>query len=385
METKEKSEAGLRVGRRQFFKISAAGLGASGLAVIGASPDQARAEVRQYKLSRAREIRNICTYCSVGCGLLMYSLGSGSKNSKAEIIHIEGDPDHPVSRGALCPKGSGLLDFVHSPNRLKYPEVREAGSKEWKRISWHDAIERIAKHMKADRDANIIDKNAAGVPVNRWTSAGMLTCSAASNETGILTQKIIRSLGIIATDTQARICHAPTVTALASSFGRGAMTNSWVDIRNADFVLVMGGNAAEAHPVGFRWAIEAMKQRGAKLAVVDPRFNRTAAVADLYVPIRSGSDIAFLGGVINWLIANDKIQWEYVKAYTNASALISEGYTFDNGLFPASTRKRDATTAPPGITNWTPRAISRPTRRWNTRAASGTCSRHTMRVTRRTS
>jgi formate dehydrogenase-N alpha subunit len=333
MENKEKSGTGLRVSRRQFFKISAAGLGGSGLAVLGASPELARAEVRQYKLSRAREIRNICTYCSVGCGLLMYSLGSGSKNSKAEIIHIEGDPDHPVSRGALCPKGSGLLDFVHSPNRLKYPEVREAGSKEWKRISWHDAVERIAKHMKADRDANVIDKNADGVPVNRWATTGMLTCSAASNETGILTQKVIRSLGIVATDTQARICHAPTVTALASSFGRGAMTNSWVDIRNADFVLVMGGNAAEAHPVGFRWAIEAMKQRGAKLAVVDPRFNRTAAVADHYVPIRSGSDIAFLGGIINWLIANDKIQWEYVKAYTNASALINAGFGFEDGLF----------------------------------------------------
>ncbi|UCV05818.1 formate dehydrogenase-N subunit alpha [Dechloromonas denitrificans] len=323
----------MKISRRQFFKISAAGLGTSSLAVMGIAPTAAQAEVRQYKLARAREIRNICTYCSVGCGLLMYSLGSGSKNAKAEIIHIEGDPDHPVSRGALCPKGSGLLDFIHSPNRLKFPEVREAGSTEWKRIDWHEAIQRIAKHMKADRDANIVAKNADGVPVNRWPTTGMLTCSAASNETGILTQKIIRSLGIVATDTQARICHAPTVTALASSFGRGAMTNSWVDIRNADFVLVMGGNAAEAHPVGFRWTIEAMKQRGAKLAVVDPRFNRTAAVADHYVPIRSGSDIAFLGGVINWLIANDKIQWEYVKAYTNASAIIGEGYGFEDGLF----------------------------------------------------
>ncbi|MDQ5896107.1 MAG: formate dehydrogenase-N, alpha subunit, partial [Pseudomonadota bacterium] len=319
--------------RRQFFKVSAAGVGSTSLVMLGMAPTLARAEVRQYKLTRAKEIRNTCTYCSVGCGLLMYSLGDGAKNAKAEIIHIEGDPDHPVSRGALCPKGAGLLDFIHSPGRLKHPEVREKGSNEWKRISWHEAIERIAHHMKADRDANFLEKNAAGVPVNRWLSTAMLTASASSNETGIITQKFMRSLGIIATDAQARVCHGPTVSALASTFGRGAMTNSWVDIKNADFILVMGGNAAEAHPVGFRWAIEAKKQRGAKLVVVDPRFNRTAAVADMYLPIRAGADIPFLGGVINWLVANDKIQWDYVKAYTNASAIINEGFSFEEGLF----------------------------------------------------
>ena len=333
MDNHHTAAAGVSVSRRQFFKISAAGMGASSLAVMGMAPATAQAEVRQYKLSRATEVRNTCTYCSVGCGLLMYSLGDGAKNAKAEIIHIEGDPDHPVSRGSLCPKGAGLLDFVHSPGRLKYPEVREAGSNQWKRISWHEAIERVAKHIKADRDANLLEKNDAGVPVNRWLTTGMLTASAASNETGILTQKVMRALGIVATDAQARVCHGPTVAALAASYGRGGMTNSWVDIKNADFILVMGGNAAEAHPVGFKWAIEAKKQRGAKLIVVDPRFNRTAAVADQYVPIRAGSDIVFLGGIINWLVNNDKIHWDYVKAYTNASLIVKEGYSFDEGLF----------------------------------------------------
>ncbi|PVX32691.1 formate dehydrogenase (quinone-dependent) catalytic subunit [Pasteurella langaaensis DSM 22999] len=111
------------------------------------------------------------------------------------------------------------------------------------------------------------------------------------------------------------------------------MTNHWVDIKNADVVVVMGGNAAEAHPVGFRWAIEAKKQNGAKLMVVDPRFNRTAAVADFYSPIRSGTDITFLSGVIKYLLDNDKIQHEYVKHYTNASFLIHEGFGFEDGLF----------------------------------------------------
>ena len=111
------------------------------------------------------------------------------------------------------------------------------------------------------------------------------------------------------------------------------MTNHWVDIKNADLILVMGGNPAEAHPCGFKWAIEAKKHRKAKLIVVDPRFNRTASVADYYAPLRSGSDIAFLGGVINYLIANDKIHHEYVKAYTNAGYLVSPDFSFEDGLF----------------------------------------------------
>lgn len=111
------------------------------------------------------------------------------------------------------------------------------------------------------------------------------------------------------------------------------MTNHWVDIRNADVVLVMGGNAAEAHPVGFKWAIEAKKQNKAQLVVVDPRFTRSAAVADFYAPIRTGTDIAFLGGVINYLLSKDQIHHEYVKAYTDFSFLVSPDYDFADGLF----------------------------------------------------
>lgn len=125
------------------------------------------------------------------------------------------------------------------------------------------------------------------------------------------------------------------------------MTNHWVDIKNSDLVIVMGGNAAEAHPVGFRWAIEAKKQNGAKIMVVDPRFNRTASVADIYMPLRSGTDIAFLSGVIRYLLANDKIQHEYVKHYTNASFLINEDFSFDDGLFSGynpQTRQYDKST-----------------------------------------
>ncbi len=110
-----------------------------------------------------------------------------------------------MNRGTLCPKGAGLLDMVHSPNRLRYPEVREAGSSEWKRLSWDEAFTRIAKHMKADRDANFQATNADGVVVNRWNTTGFLASSAATNETGYLTHKVLRGLGIVALDTQARI------------------------------------------------------------------------------------------------------------------------------------------------------------------------------------
>jgi len=111
------------------------------------------------------------------------------------------------------------------------------------------------------------------------------------------------------------------------------MTNHWVDLKNSDLVIVMGGNAAEAHPCGFKWVIEAKKDRKAKLIVVDPRFTRSAAVADYYAPIRAGSDIAFLGGVVNYLLSNNKIHLDYVRNYTNAAFLIDEGFKFEDGFF----------------------------------------------------
>src|ERR1700687_2858737 len=111
------------------------------------------------------------------------------------------------------------------------------------------------------------------------------------------------------------------------------MTNGWVDIKNADVILAMGGNPAENHPVGFKWFMEARRVRGAKLVAVDPRFTRTAAVADYYAPIRPGTDIAFLGGIINYLLTHDKIQHEYVRNYTDFSFIVSEDFSFNDGIF----------------------------------------------------
>lgn len=193
------------IDRRQFFRVSGAALAASSLVALGFSPTAAIAETRSFKLARTTETRSTCPYCSVSCGLIMYTLGDKAKNVKTSIVHIEGDPDNPVNRGTLCPKGAGVMDMIQSPNRVLHPQVREPGSNEWKRISWDVALTRVATHMKADRDANLIRTNDQGVTVNRWNTAGFLISSAASNESGYLSVKVARGLGMVALDTQARI------------------------------------------------------------------------------------------------------------------------------------------------------------------------------------
>jgi formate dehydrogenase major subunit len=193
--------------RRGFIKLTGAGLVASTLGAIGfgSSGEALAASVRPFKLAATTETRNTCTYCSVACGVLIYSLGDRAKNAKSSIIHIEGDPDHPVNRGTLCPKGSALLDIVHAPTRLKYPQYRAPGSNAFKQVSWDFALDRIATLMKQDRDANFIAKNTAGTTVNRWISIGMLAASASSTETAFLTWKVARALGMLVFDNQARV------------------------------------------------------------------------------------------------------------------------------------------------------------------------------------
>lgn len=191
--------------RRQFLRVTGSSLAGSSLALMGFSPATALAEVRQYKLAATTVTRQTCTYCSVGCGILMYSLGDGAKNAQSSVIHVEGDADHPVNRGTLCPKGASLLDFINSPNRLLKPQVRKPGASEWTDISWDDALDRIARLMKADRDANFVERTADGKRVNRWTTTGMLAASAATSETGYITHKIARSWGLLAFDNQARV------------------------------------------------------------------------------------------------------------------------------------------------------------------------------------
>ena len=197
----------MQMSRRTLLKGVGAGVAVSSLGALGfAALEPAMASsVRAYKLAQTRETRNVCPYCSVACGIIMYSLGDRAKNSRPSVLHIEGDPDHPVNRGTLCPKGAGLLDFVHSETRTKYPMYRAPGSTEMKRVSWDFALDRIARLLKDDRDKNFIAKAADGTTVNRWISTGFLGASATTNETAFVTYKVVRSMGALVFDNQARV------------------------------------------------------------------------------------------------------------------------------------------------------------------------------------
>lgn len=197
----------MQISRRGFVKLTAATLAASTVDALGffASGKALAASVRPFKLAAATETRNTCTYCSVACGILIYSMGDRAKNARSNIIHIEGDPDHPVNRGTLCPKGSALLDVVHAPTRLQVPKYRAPGGTEFKEVTWDWALDRIARLMKEDRDKNFTAKNAQGTTVNRWLTTGMLAASASSSETSYLTWKVARSFGMVVFDNQARV------------------------------------------------------------------------------------------------------------------------------------------------------------------------------------
>ena len=197
----------MELSRRQFLAGAGAGIAGTTLGALGFGDIEVAyaAAIRPFKLAGTTETRNICTYCAVACGIIMYSKGNLSKGEKAEIIHIEGDADHPTNRGTLCPKGAALLDFVHAPTRLKYPMLRKPGSDKFERISWDQALDRVARLMKDDRDKNFIQKNNDGVTVNRWLTTGFLAASATTNETAWATYKVVRSAGILAFDNQARV------------------------------------------------------------------------------------------------------------------------------------------------------------------------------------
>lgn len=197
----------VELSRRSFLKLAGAGAAASTLGAMGFGTAEAAtaAHVREFKLATTTETRNICTYCSVACGIIMYSRGDLNAGEQAELLHIEGDADHPVNRGTLCPKGAALKSYVKSESRLTHPRIRRPGSDSFEEISWDEAFDKIARAVKDDRDANLIERNEEGLTVNRWTTTGFLAASATTNETSWLTYKTVRSMGIVGFDNQARV------------------------------------------------------------------------------------------------------------------------------------------------------------------------------------
>jgi formate dehydrogenase major subunit len=191
----------MEITRRGFLK--ATGLGTT--VALGFDVSRAEAEMREFKISRTTETRSICPYCAVGCGVILHTLGDKAKNAKPAVVHIEGDPDQPVSRGSLCPKGITLKGDITHKNRLTKPRVRKPGSSAWEEISWDEAISKIARHVKETRDRCFVAKNAKGQLVNRNPGMAMIGGCTDTNEFNYLQWKVITALGVPYRDTQARV------------------------------------------------------------------------------------------------------------------------------------------------------------------------------------
>ena len=161
--------------------------------------------MRELKIARASETRSLCPYCAVGCGVIIYTLGDRAKNVTPQVVHVEGDPDHPTNRGTLCPKGSSLEQDILNPRRLLKPQVRRPGGTDWEDISWNDALNEIARKVKDTRDATFIEKDEKGVPANRCEGIAFTGGCTDTNEFNWLVVKSMRGLGLVYLENQARV------------------------------------------------------------------------------------------------------------------------------------------------------------------------------------
>jgi len=311
----------MTIKRRTFLAASSGTLfGLLGLD-LGASAAYARAAV----VKRGRMTSTICPYCAVGCGVILI-------HSDGQLHHAEGDPDHPINCGSLCAKGSAMVQVANNPRRLVKVKYRAPGAAGWEEKDWDWALGRIAENIQRTRDATFQTGDRQGRTVNRTEAIACLGGAALDNEACYAFGKLARALGVVYLEHQARVCHSSTVTSLAASFGRGAMTNHWNDVANADCVMIVGANPAENHPVAMKWVAKA-REKGAQVISVDPRFTRTSAVADLYAPLRAGTDIAFVGGLIHYALERGLVEKEYLAAHTNAGFLVDPAFGLDAGLF----------------------------------------------------
>lgn len=189
--------------RRDFLKVGT--IGGLAATVLGFDLAPAQAQLRGLKIARATETRSTCPYCSVSCGVILYTLGDKSKNVTPQIVHVEGDPDHPINRGTLCPKGASLEQDIVNPRRLLKPQVRRPGSTKWEDISWDAALDEIARKVKTTRDASFVELDAQGHTVNRCEGIAWTGGCTDTNEFNYLVVKTMRSLGVCYLENQARV------------------------------------------------------------------------------------------------------------------------------------------------------------------------------------
>jgi formate dehydrogenase major subunit len=280
------SQSSGTVDRRTFLRRS--GLTVGALATVGALPLASirKAEAAGSMAPGATIRKNICTHCSVGCTVV------------AEVVNgvwVGQEPgwDSPISRGSHCAKGAATRELVHGDRRLRYPMKLVNG--QWTRISWDVAINEIGDKLMEIR-------GKSGADSVYWLGSAKFT-----NEGSYLNRKFAAFWGTNNSDHQARICHSTTVAGVANTWGYGAMTNSYTDIRNSKTMIIMGGNPAEAHPVSLQHLLEGKEMQRANMIVIDPRMTRTAAHATEYVRIRSGTDIPVIYGMLWHIFKNG---WE---------------------------------------------------------------------------
>ncbi|HEX5778407.1 MAG TPA: formate dehydrogenase subunit alpha [Xanthobacteraceae bacterium] len=280
--------------RRTFLRRS--GLAAGGLAALGsislATVKKAEAGPPAAPGAKIEVRKNICTHCSVGCTVT-------AEVANGVWIGQEPSWDSPLNRGSHCAKGAAVRELVHGDRRLKYPVKMENG--QWKRISWDQAINEIGDKMLAIREKSGPD------------SVYWLGSAKSSNEGSYWNRKMAAYWGTNNVDHQARICHSTTVSGVANTWGYGAMTNSYNDIRTAKTVIVMGGNPAEAHPVSLQHLLEGKELQKQNFIVIEPRLTRTAAHANEFVRIRSGTDIPVIWGLLHHIFKNGWEDKEFIR------------------------------------------------------------------------
>jgi formate dehydrogenase major subunit len=193
----------METSRRNFLKV--AGLGGAAATMFGFDLKPVYAAVRELKISRATETRSTCPYCAVSCGVLIYTLGDKAKNVTPQVIHVEGDPDHPINRGTLCPKGASLEQDILNERRLLKPQVRRPGGTDWEDISWDKALDEIAVWAKKTRDDTFLEKDVNGKTVNRCEGMAFIGGCTDTNEFNYLAVKSMRSMGVVYVENQAMV------------------------------------------------------------------------------------------------------------------------------------------------------------------------------------
>jgi len=302
--------------RRDFLKLG--GAAAAGTVIAGSA--EAGVNSKSTPTSRGPDydkmVHSVCNYCGMGCGLEIY-VKDGS------IVHINGDPESPINNGSLCSKGSSTIQLINNDLRVKKP-MKRSGNGNWQEISWNEAI-----NLVADKLAETKAKYGAGALATYGTVS-------VSTEESYLFYKMARTLGMTNLESQGVICHGSALHGMKNTYGTGATSNQWTDVANTKCALIIGTNIVETHPIAFQHITKAVEENDAKIVVIDPRFTKTAAKADLHLQLRPGTDIAMINSIINYVIDTKAYDEKFLMEKTAASFIVDR----ENNAFVLETEKK---------------------------------------------